>query len=100
MTESTIDKVLDRMGEFLFPEQKYCNLSAMARFEMRDVQIVQDRVSLQQMSEPNYLIIRYKGWHVATAYENGLERAAVGFTNDRDQERLEEVWRLLGSYYS
>ena len=88
------------LSNFLFRKAKYADLGALAKFSTPGVEIFADSQSLRQDTEPDYLIVRYQGSPIALAYDSRLERQSVHFTSDRDNQRVQQIWSMLESYYS
>lgn len=94
-----VQEYLTKAKEYMFHE-KYCNLSAVAKFSMRDVDVLFDRESLRNGTEPNYLMVRYQGNFIATVFEDTLLRVPHSFLGENEREKVSEIYRLLESYYS
>jgi len=81
-------------------ERKYCNLSSIINLEMDSVKIYKDKHSLIKDIEPKSAYIFYKGEHVATAYQDHIDRKSRSFSDQEDQKKLEKMFSILDSFYS
>tara|TARA_Y100000034_G_C6599425_1_gene260688 strand:+ start:132 stop:431 length:300 start_codon:yes stop_codon:yes gene_type:complete len=81
-------------------ERKYCNLNSIINFEMDSVNIYKDKHSLIKNVEPKSVYVFYKGEHVATAYQDHIDKISSSYSDKEDQNKLEKLFSTLDSFYS
>lgn len=94
-----VQEYLTKAAEYLF-HKKYCDLSTVAKFSMQGVDVLSDRDSLRHGTEPNYLLVRYQGHLIATVFEDRLMRFCSSSSEEPEKQKVQDIYRLLESYYS